>query len=55
MCNNVCRLCCNLVISQEVAFDAVTNSLNITIPNNGYRNNEKLCIYFYQIVLGEDD
>ncbi len=50
MCNNVCRLCCNLVISQEVAFDVATNSLNITIPNNGYRNNEKVCIVVAQAI-----
>lgn len=50
MCNNVCRMCNNLVISQEVAFDTATNSLNITIPNNGYRNNEKVCIVVAQAI-----
>lgn len=49
-CNNVCRLCNNLVISESIAFDANTNTLNITIPNNNYRNNEKVCIVVAQSI-----
>lgn len=49
-CKNVCRLCRSLVISTAVAFDAGTNTLNITIPNNGYRNCEKVCIIVAQTI-----
>jgi hypothetical protein len=49
-CKNVCRLCRSLVISTAVAFDAVTNTLSITIPNNGYRNCEKVCIIVAQTI-----
>lgn len=49
-CNNVCRLCRSLVISTAVAFDPATNSLDITIPNNGYRNCEKVCIVVAQTI-----
>lgn len=41
-CQNVCRLCPNLIISEAVAFDPTTNSLDITIPDNCYRNCEKV-------------
>lgn len=49
-CQNVCKLCKNLIISTAVAFDATTNTLNITIPNNGYRNCEKVCIVVAQTI-----
>ena len=49
-CKNVCRLCPNLVISESVAFDAATNTLNITIPDNGYRNCDKVCIVVAQTI-----
>lgn len=49
-CKNVCRLCPNLVISTAVAFDTTTNTLNITIPNNGYRNGQKVCIVVAQTI-----
>lgn len=49
-CKNVCRLCPNLVLSTAVAFDAGTNTLNITIPDNGYRNCEKVCIVIAQAI-----
>lgn len=45
---NSCRLCNNLVISTAVAFDATTNTLNITLPNIGFRNCEKVCILVAQ-------
>ena len=47
-CKNVCRLCPNLVISTAVAFDGT--SLNITIPDNGYRRGEKVCIVVAQAI-----
>lgn len=49
-CQNVCRLCPNLIISEAVAFDPTTNSLDITIPDNGYRNCEKVCIVVAQTI-----
>ena len=49
-CKNVCKLCPNLIISDSVLFDPATNSLDITIPNNGYRNCEKVCIVVAQTI-----
>lgn len=49
-CKNVCRLCPNLVLSTAIAFDAATDTLNITIPDNGYRNCEKVCIVVAQAI-----
>ena len=49
-CQNVCRLCRSLVISESVLFDPTTNSLDITIPDNGYRNCEKVCIVVAQTI-----
>lgn len=49
-CKHVCKLCANLVLSTEVAFDPTTNSLDITIPDNGYRNCEKVCIVVAQAI-----
>ncbi len=51
-CKNVCKLCRNLVLSTAVAFDPTTNSLDITIPDNGYRNCEKVCIVVAQAIPG---
>lgn len=47
-CKNVCRLCPNFIISTALAYDATSNTLNITIPNNGYRRNDKVCIVVAQ-------
>lgn len=49
-CKPICKLCPKLVISTAVAYDATTNTLNITIPNNGYRNGEKICIVVAQTI-----
>lgn len=49
-CQNVCKLCRNLVISTAVAYDAGTDTLNITIPDGGYRNGEKVCIVVAQAI-----
>lgn len=49
-CNNVCKLCRNLVISTAVAFDATANTLNITIPEASYRRCEKVCIVVAQAI-----
>ena len=49
-CQNVCKLCPNLIISTAVAFDPATNSLDITIPDTGFRNGEKVCIVVAQTI-----
>lgn len=49
-CTNVCKLCKNLVISTAVAFDATTNTLNITIPERTYTNFDKVCIVVAQAI-----
>ena len=49
-CQNICKLCKNLIISTSVAFDPATNSLDITIPDGGFRNCEKVCIVVAQTI-----
>lgn len=49
-CTNVCKLCKNLVISTAVAFNAATNTLNITIPERTYENCDKVCIVVAQAI-----
>lgn len=49
-CKTSCRLCPNLVISTAVAFDATTNTLNITIPERAYNNCDKVCIVIAQTI-----
>lgn len=49
-CQNICKICRNLIISTSVDFDPTTNSLDITIPNNGYRNCQKVCIVVAQTI-----
>lgn len=49
-CQNICKICKNLIISTSVDFDPTTNSLDITIPDNGYRNCEKVCIVIAQTI-----
>ena len=49
-CTNICKLCKNLVISTAVAFDAATNTLNITIPERTYTNCDKVCIVIAQTI-----
>lgn len=53
MCQNVCRLCKNLVISTAVAYNSTTDTLNITIPDNGYRDCDKVCIIVAQSIPSE--
>lgn len=49
-CQNICRLCKNLIISSAVAFDATTNVLTVTIPNGNYQNGDKYCIIVAQAI-----
>lgn len=52
-CKNTCRLCNKLVISTAVAFDAATNSLNITIPAGNYQDGCKYCLVVAQAIPAE--
>lgn len=45
---NYCKPCQNLVISTAVAYDATANALNITIPNSGFKNCDKVCLLVAQ-------
>lgn len=47
-CNNVCRLCDRLILSQAVTFAAST--LTINIPAGSYNNNCKYCIVVAQAI-----
>ena len=49
-CQNICKICRNLIISTSVDFDPTTNSLDITIPNSCYRNCQKVCIVVAQTI-----
>ena len=51
-CNNVCKLCDRIVISQTVTFTAGTG-LVINIPAGSYANNEKYCIVVAQTIPAE--
>ena len=48
-CNNVCKLCDNLIISTAVAFTAGTG-LVITIPEGSYQDGCKYCIVVAQTI-----
>ena len=49
-CQNICKICRNLIISTSVDFDPTTNSLDITIPNSCYSNCQKVCIVVAQTI-----
>lgn len=50
-CKNVCKLCPNLVISTAVAYDAGTDTLNITLPETiCYANCRKVCFVVAQAI-----
>ena len=51
-CNNVCKLCPNLIISESVTFTAGTG-LIINIPEGSYRDNCKYCIVVAQTIPAE--
>ena len=48
-CNNVCKLCDNLIISTAVTFTAGTG-LVITIPEGSYQDGCKYCIVVAQTI-----
>lgn len=47
-CENVCKLCSRLVISQAVAF--ADGTLTINLPAGSYNNREKYCIVVAQSI-----
>ena len=47
-CNNVCRLCDRLVLSEAITFDGT--SLVINLPEGSYNNNEKYCVILGQTI-----
>ena len=50
-CKNMCRICDHLTISEAVAF--TDGNLVITLPENSYRNGEKVCIVVAQTIPEE--
>lgn len=50
-CNNVCRLCPNLIISQAVTF--ADGTLTVNIPAGSYQNGCKYCIVVAQTIPAE--
>lgn len=50
-CKNVCRLCDHLAISTAVSFTG--GNLVITLPDNSYRDGEKVCIVIAQTIPAE--
>ena len=51
VCQNVCKLCPRLAISTAVEF--TEGNLVITLPQNAYRNGEKVCIVIAQTIPEE--
>lgn len=51
-CKNVCRLCPNLIISEDVTFTAGTG-LIINIPEGSYMDGCKYCIVVAQTIPAE--
>ena len=47
-CNNVCRLCPNLIISQAVTF--ADGTLTVNLPAGSYQNGCKYCIVVAQTI-----
>ena len=50
-CKNVCRICSHLAISTAVTIDA--GNLVVTLPQDTYRNGEKVCIVIAQTIPAE--
>lgn len=50
-CKDVCRLCDHLVISTAVAF--TDGNLVVTLPQDSFRNGEKVCIVIAQSIPAE--
>lgn len=48
MCNNNCKLCDNIVISQSITF--ADDTLVVNLPSGNYSNNSIYCIIFAQSI-----
>jgi len=48
-CKPVCKLCPNLILSQDVTFTG--GNLVINLPAGSYNNGQKYCIVVYQDAL----
>lgn len=49
-CENVCKLCNKLIISDAVTYTAATNSLTIDIPAGTYYRGKKYCLVVAQAI-----
>lgn len=49
-CENVCKLCNKLIISDAVTYTAATNSLTIDIPAGTYYRGQKYCLVVAQAI-----
>lgn len=49
-CENVCKLCNKLIISDAVTYTAATNSLTIDIPAGTYYRGQKYCLVVAQSI-----
>lgn len=49
-CENVCKLCKKLIISDAVTYTAATNSLTIDIPAGAYYRGQKYCLVVAQAI-----
>lgn len=49
-CENVCKLCKKLIISDAVTYTAATNSLTIDIPAGTYYRGQKYCLVVAQAI-----
>lgn len=49
-CENVCKLCNKLIISDAVTYTAATNSLTIDIPAGTYYMGQKYCLVVAQAI-----
>lgn len=47
-CENICKLCNKLIISEAVTYTSATNSLTIDIPSGTYYRGNKYCIVVAQ-------
>lgn len=49
-CENICKLCNKLIISDAVTYTAATNSLTIDIPAGTYYRGQKYCLVVAQAI-----
>ena len=47
-CRNICKLCPNLIITQEITYDS--GVLTVNIPAGSYENGDKYCLVVAQAI-----